>query len=279
MIVATPQTVRTIGTALDHPESICCATDGTLYCGGEAGQIYRIRGAARQDVVGITGGNVLGVALDGRERIYACDYWKRTVFRVDQAGAVTPYTRGTNESALSFPNAAVFDRAGNLFVSDSGDYWNPDGTGRIFLVRANGPTIRFHDGPFRFANGIAIDPRHEWLYVAQSAAHTIVRIPLSKPNGTIEHAYALPNASIPDGIAFAEDGRLIVGCYKPDSVLICHPGGEVETLIDDPTGELLLRPTGIALCGNQLFIANLGGYHITVIDTDMRPAPVYRPLL
>ena len=34
--------VRNFVTGLDHPEGIAVGLDGTLYAGGEAGQIYRI---------------------------------------------------------------------------------------------------------------------------------------------------------------------------------------------------------------------------------------------
>ena len=33
---------RNFVTGLDHPEGVAVARDGTLYAGGEAGQVYRI---------------------------------------------------------------------------------------------------------------------------------------------------------------------------------------------------------------------------------------------
>jgi sugar lactone lactonase YvrE len=177
------------------------------------------------------------------------------------------------------PNHGAFDADGNFFLSNSGDYWNPKGTGWIACIDAAGNTRRFHDGPFRFANGVAIDPTGEWLYVAQTTAANIVRIPLSVKNGPIETAYELPPGTIPDGIVFTSSGELLIACYKPDAVMIGGKNGRVDIVCEDPTGELLCRPTNVALRGGELFISNLGGWHLTVLDTTFEPLPLHYPML
>ncbi|MBV9851181.1 MAG: SMP-30/gluconolactonase/LRE family protein, partial [Armatimonadetes bacterium] len=136
-----------------------------------------------------------------------------------------------------------------------------------------------HAGPFRFANGLAIDPGGEWLYVAQSTAANIVRVPLDRANGPVEVTHTLPENTVPDGLAFDLDGRLVIGCYRPDVVYLGHPDGSVEALVEDYTGELLNRPANAALHGGRLYLSNLGGWHLSVLDTDLRPAPLHRPAL
>ena len=60
--------------------------DGHVYAGGEGGEIYAVTldGEVRQ--VGSSGGSMLGVAVDGRGRVYACDAGKGEIARWDPVG-------------------------------------------------------------------------------------------------------------------------------------------------------------------------------------------------
>ena len=271
--------IETHGEGLDHPECVAIDGDGTIYAGGEAGQIYRLgRDDAQQQVAAI-GGFLLGIALDGEGRIHACDCARRTVWLIDRDGTATPRSTGAPDRAFTVPNFPVFDRAGNLYVSDSGDYWHPTGDGVILRITPQNETSIFHRGPFAFANGMAIDHPGEWLYVVQSTAANVVRIPLHEPHGPIEITHQLPSGTVPDGIAATADGRVVIGCYKPDGIFVGHPDGRVELLCEDPTGELLSRPTNVALANGRLYVANLGGWHIASFATDMVGAEIFRPHL
>ena len=78
---------------LDHPEGVAWSPDGVLFAGGEAGQIYEVTldGDVRQ--VATTSGSLLGLALDGDGRIYACDCDRCEVVRVDlRTGAAERYS-------------------------------------------------------------------------------------------------------------------------------------------------------------------------------------------
>lgn len=267
-----------LGEGLDHPESVCVAPDGTLYAGGEAGQLYRITPSGEQHVIGSTGGFLLGVTLDGNGGMHACDIGNKALMHIASTGEVTCRTRAAGDRKFETPNHSVFLPDGRLLMSDSGDYWQQTtGTGYIALIAPDNGTSVFHPGPFRFANGVALHPSGEWLYIAQSTAANIVRIPLELPDGPIEVTHQLPAGTIPDGLAFAADGRLVIGCYKPDAILVGHPDGGVETLFEDPTGELLSRPTNIAIGNGKVYAANLGGWHITALDTDLTPAQLHLP--
>lgn len=275
----TPDCAQILGDSLDHPESVCVGADGAVYAGSESGEVYRLTLDGSQQTLGTTGGFLLGIALDGNGQIHACDIGNQAVMRMDAEGHVTLLSQGTRDRPLQIPNHPVFDAEGNLYVSESGEYWDETGTGCIFVIRRDGTTEMFHAGPFRFANGVAIDPSGTWLYVAQSTAANIVRVPLDRANGPAETTHQFPEGTIPDGIVFAGDGQLVVGCYKPDAVFVALPDGSVEQLYDDPTGELLNRPTNIALHGGRLYVANLGGWHVTVIETDLAPGPIHRPTM
>lgn len=278
MLIVRPDNVRVISCALDHPESVYVDRDGTIFAGGEAGQIYRVSRDGIATEIANTGGNILGLVMDGHGAIYAADCANRAVFRVWE-GEAKSYSSGTADRAMRFPNQPLFAENGDLFVTDSGDYWHPDGTGCIFVVRPGGYTELFHSGPFRFANGCAIHPDGRWLYVAETPASRVVRVPIGIPNGPIEMAWQLPDDWLPDGIWFTDDGQLLIGCYRPDQIVLCQPNGSIEVLARDRTAELLIAPTNLFLHDGEIFVANLGGYHLTAIPTELRAGPVFRPML
>ena len=53
----------------------------------------------------------------------------------------------------------------------------------------------------------------------------------------------------------------------------------VEVLVDDPTAELLLRPTNVAVRDGLLYVANLGGRWVSVIDLGLDAEVRHRPVL
>ncbi|HEX7009687.1 MAG TPA: hypothetical protein VF184_06875, partial [Phycisphaeraceae bacterium] len=89
----------------------------------------------------------------------------------------------------------------------------------------------------------------------------------------------LPAGTVPDGIAMTAEGELVIACYKPDALFLGGLDGSVRLLHEDPTGELLNRPTNAAIHDGRLYIANLGGWHLTVVDTALTAGPIHHPRL
>lgn len=279
-MILTPENTQLIAHGLDHPECVCVDDEGTLYAGGEAGQLYRIDANGEHEEFANTGGFVLGIAIDGAGRVHACDIGNKAVMCIEPDGTVRKRSSGTTERPMQVPNYPVFDANGNLYVSDSGDFWErTQGTGCIYRIAPDDSTTLFHEGPFLFANGLAIDPEGDNLYVVQSTSPDVVRIPLAEANGEISVTHQLPEGTVPDGIAFTDDGRLVIACYKPDKVYLGLADGGVEDLCEDPSGELLNRPTNAAIHNGKIYLGNLGGWHITAIDTVLKPGPIHRPMM
>ena len=79
--------LTTLAEGVDHPEGICTTPDGTIYVGGEAGQIYRVDANGVAEEIVSTGGFLLGLAADAAGLVYAIDNVRKCVWRVDPARA------------------------------------------------------------------------------------------------------------------------------------------------------------------------------------------------
>jgi gluconolactonase len=261
---------------LSHPECLAFDAGGAAWCGGDRGELYRVEpdGSSFSQVAS-TGGFVLGVALDGAGSLYACDLAHAAVFRLDlESGVVSRFSDGGG--AMRVPNFAVVDRArGCLYVSDSYDAAEAGpGVWRIDLE--SGATALWYAEPLVFANGMALEPGGDALYVIETWAQRIVRMPIGTDGGAGAPEPVVEGIErVPDGLAVGADGLLYVACYEPSRVYRCDPaGGTVEVLLDDPTAHVLCHPTNCAFRGTELFTANLGRWHLTRVDVGVEGAPL-----
>src|SRR6478609_2609114 len=191
----------TLAEGLDHPEGAAVGPDGAVYAGGEAGQIYRIGSDGTPEAYADTGGFLYGVTVDG------CDMGRAEVVRVDPAGTVTTYSRGTDERPLRVPNFAAFDEIGNLYVTDSGNWGADDGF--LFRVAAGGETTMWSDAVTAFPNGCCLSAAGDALLVVESHTRRVVRVPI-EADGTagVPELVVDLTGSQPDGIALAVDGTM-----------------------------------------------------------------------
>lgn len=265
---------------LDHPEGIAIAADGTIYVGGEAGQLYAIGADDRPRQVASTDGFVLGLALDGAGRLYACDEALRRVLRIDPAtGVVESFASGLDGRPMRAPNWPAFDARGNLYVSDSGD-WN-GANGLIWVVRPGGRLEVFSEQCVDFPNGLAVAPDGTRLYVVESTPGRIVEIPIDDDGAAGSRRVLCELGwAVPDGIAVADDGSLVLACYRPDAILRWSKDDGLDVLAADPQGTVLSAPTNVAFAGEQLDLLvapNLAGWHLVRGRLGVRGTPLFRP--
>ncbi len=278
-----PLECRTLVEGLDHPEGVARGPDGRLWAGGEAGQLYVIGLEGTFEQVATTSGFVTGLALDQAGRIYACDIERKEVLRIDPTdGTVAVWSTGTDADRMVLPNYPVFDNAGNLYVTDSGDW---DGhNGRIFRISPAGATTLWSEEPTDFPNQLCLDSSGEALLVIESTLPGLSRIPITSDGraGGREIVVVLPE-TVPDGVATNADGsEIFVSCYRPDRIYCVRPNGEAEIVADDPFGVTLNQPTSLAFVGedlDKLAIANLGGWHVSIAQPGTSSGPVAFPHL
>lgn len=267
--------IKVFADGLDHPESVAYHPDGTLWAGGEAGQLYRIsHGGKKVDEVAQTGGFILGIAFSPRaDWLAVCDSGKKCVWKLDLVSyELKVFAKAAEEHQFNIPNYACFDRQGNLYVSESGA--SGQVRGKILKFNREGVGKIWCEGPFNFANGIALDEKQAFVYVVCSFLPGVERIRINADGsaGAREVVVILPE-SVPDGLAFDATGNLYVSCYAPNKIYRVKPDRTVSVFASDWQAHGLSNPTNIAFGGanfDQLFIANLGRWHISQIDAGTR---------
>ncbi|MGH9397141.1 MAG: SMP-30/gluconolactonase/LRE family protein [Terriglobia bacterium] len=270
--------VRNFVTGLDHPECVAVGCDGSLYAGGEAGQIYHISPDGKSvKTIARTGGFCLGITLDQSGNVYVCDSGRHAVLRVAPSGGVEVVVDSVGGAKLTNPNFSVFDSQGNLYFSDSGEWKQANGV--IHRISRDGRAERFSAGPFHFANGLALDVAEKFLYVVESNLDRVLRIEIrSDGRAGIPEVYAEGIARVPDGLAFDAAGDLYVTTYASNCIYRVRPNRQVELFCQDVENLALCQPTNCAFGGpnfDQLYVGNLGRDHISVLDVKIKGQPLW----
>ncbi len=256
---------------LDHPECVAVHPDGSIWAGGEAGQIYKISadGSEVQEMAN-TGGFILGIAFNPTaEWLAICDLAKKCLWKYHLAtNKLEFWSNGADGHTFNIPNYGSFDKQGNFYVTESGDFRQI--TGKVLKYDADGKGHIWHEGPFNFTNGCAIDKAEEYLYLVVSFLPGIERIKINADGTAGEReVYCTLPETVPDGCAFDNEGNLYVSCYAPNKIYRIAPDRNATLFIDDWEAHTLSNPTNIAFGGENMdtiFTANLGRWHITKIE-------------
>lgn len=266
---------------LNHPEGLCVdPRDGSLWCGGEGGELYHISadGSAIKTVA-CTGGFVLGVTIDRRGRLYLCDLHHRCVFVFDREGKQLARMEGRDgDECLQLPNYAVHSSDEQfLYVSDTRRAGGP-GVWRFDLTNMDQghvpPGMLWMREPCLSANGMALAPDGACLYLVESHLPGVCRIPIL-PDGSAgakSICLRLPGDE-PDGLAFNSRGELFIGIYNPTRIYRFQPQSCVlDLILEDSSTDFLHHATNLAFRSDtELFVANLGAWHLTRIDLSTLP--------
>lgn len=270
--------LRVVATGLDHPEGVAVDADGMVWCGGEAGQVYRVdarTGSVEQ--VADTGGFCLGVTCDGAGGVYVCTVSDHpAVVRVDaRSGELTGYCDSAAGTPLTLPNATAFDAQGTLWLTDSGTEALGVRDGRILAIPPGGGAAEIVATGLHFPNGVCVDAGGHVVLV-DTLDQRVLRLDGSS---TITLAEVADHS--PDGILPLADGGFLVACYYPFRLLHVPAGEPVGVLLDDPTGIHLPMPTNAAFLrddATEIVIGSLGGQALTAIDIGMPGCAPHRPV-
>jgi gluconolactonase len=301
----TVEQIEVFGRGVLKAEGVVIDKQNNVFGGGRNGIIYKVAPDGKvEELVALPDGSIPnGVTMDRNGDLVYCDLGNQGVVRVTQNGKVSLIADRVESLPLTLPNFATYDAEGNLFVSNSStsdiskviaELLNPSPKGALVRIRANGKSEIVATGIY-LANGTAIDPREEAVYVLESTRFDCLRIAMKK-DGTFSkpEVYSKDFPAIPDGMAFDADGNLYVTLpgkakaegeppadkvLKPiNQILKVDTNGNWTTLIDDPASQKLDHPTNCAFGGpglQDLYFANLEGEHFSRVHTSFRGHPLY----
>jgi gluconolactonase len=269
--------IQQIWLGIDHAEGLAVAADGTIWCGGEEGQVYRGHLDGSPQHVATLRGRTLGFAVDGDGNAYCADPDGPGLYRITPAGEVAEISSGSSDRSAVYPNHPAFLSSGEILWTDSGTWGADDGC--TFMTSPDGATTVVDRSACRFPNGLAVSPDGRTLAVVESRLPGVAVLSIE---GTTLGGYRvlieLPD-TVPDGVAFDADGGLLISCWAPDAVLVLRPSGDVETLVYDPLRFVLDQPTNLAFFPDtrKVVVANFGERFLSVFEHDRVGAPVPRP--
>lgn len=242
---------------LDHPECLAFDREGWLWAGGEAGQVYRISPHGLLELVTEIGGFCGGVAWSPDDaELFVCNP-RHGIVRVNRRGQWSVFAEGVGTQRLVCPNYGLFDRSGNYYVTDSGNWKKRNGWLLKYRSGGNGEIVA---GPFGYANGLALSADERHLYMVESDSDRVFRVNIASGAATV---YADGVGRMPDGLALDSEGDLFASCYASDDIHRIGPAGEKTLFAWDRWAILLSRPTNLAFRDGFLYVANLGRTTIT----------------
>ncbi|MGD9601744.1 MAG: SMP-30/gluconolactonase/LRE family protein [Gammaproteobacteria bacterium] len=299
---------RKVGVGVRRPEDVVVARDGTVWISDQASACARVRADGGLDRVGHAGGAPNGINLDPDGRILIANFGgpedgRGPLQRLDpRTGDVTTLVDAIGGRTLFGANYPLVDSRGRIWCSHS--TFGPldaafDGLddGAIFRVDPDGKVTVAAEG-IRFANGIAFDAEEKYLYVCETAACDVVRLPLL-PDGLLgpperygpqlgyTHKEVQSRRPLTlelrsqlgatDGCGFDQEGNLWVTLVLANRIVAITPGGDVVTILSDPEGKVMSRPTNVSWGGpdlRDLYIGSVASDYVLHVRSPVPGLPL-----
>jgi gluconolactonase len=295
-----------VGEGVQRPEGVVVGRDGRVWAADEASACAELKADGSVRRVGKAGGLPNGICMDVEGRILIANVGgleggTGPLQRLDvESGDVETLVGAIDGRDLLLSNFPVVDRQGNIWCSHS--TWLVDGAeifgdvhdGFIFRVSPDGAVAVVATG-LALANGMALDADESYLYVNQTNLCNVVRFPILdgatlgemapygpelgerfRDGALIEKPAAPERMSrfgAPDGNNFDQEGNLWVTLVFSNKIVAITPSGSVETVIDDPAGEVMRHPTNVSFGGDDLRDVYIGSFSSGYVLRGRSPVP------
>jgi sugar lactone lactonase YvrE len=204
-----------------------------------------------------------GIAIDHTGNIYVAEIGSK--HRVQKLG---PDGTFIAEWAPGFygPRRIAIGPDDSVYVVDSGHNrivkFSPDGQ-----VLASWGSEGSGDGQFKGLSSVAVDPMNNKLYVADPLNS---RIQVFDSNGKFLTKWSIPEwgqtLGLEDLAVDSQTGRLYASSAHMNSVLIFDFGGTRIGSLTAKSPDRLEGPSALALANRKLYILNMHGNRVSVID-------------
>jgi sugar lactone lactonase YvrE len=128
---------------------------------------------------------------------------------------------------------------------------------------------------------ISADGAH--LFVLESTPGALVVYAIAADGSAGPRSVLAALDAVPDGVAVASDGSLVIACYRPDVIYRWREDAGLEILALDPEGVAIAAPTNVAFTGPELdtmIVPNIGRWHLTRFrHPELTGVPLHYPTL
>jgi len=262
------------GLTVGPDNNIYVATFGFNQNGAVAGvgQLYVFNPEGhllRQVSVANSSPHLLGIAFHPHTgELLVIDFGAGQVLSVDpHSGASSVFMTVGGAPGASGLNGITFDKAGNVYVSDSfqGVIWKTGPAGGAATAWVTDPLLTTTGVPPFGANGLEFNHAETALFVANTGNDTVVQIPVSNgaPGKPVIFVNSINGA---DGLTIDRDDNLWVCANQNDEIVVVSPTGKLLARLGDFNGvdrnglpHGLLFPASLSFSndGKFLYITNL----------------------
>jgi hypothetical protein len=286
------QVLTVLPAATGSVEGLTVGPDGNIYVptfGANTGGFFTSGNAVlfvispngkivRQVTIANSSPHILGLRFNPiTGALWVLDFGAGNVLNVDPVTGSNSVLAAIGPPLGNGLNALTFDAAGNGYVSDSfaGVIWKIPSGGGSFTPWSQSPLLGPGSGltpPFG-ANGVEFSNDGKTLFVANTAFHQIIQIPVNS-NGTAGTASIfVTGINAPDGIAIDSNDNIWICANQEDEIVVIQPTdvlgektakviaklGDFEGI--DPKGIVrgLLFPASLAFSNDKsiLYVSNL----------------------
>lgn len=228
----------------------------------------------RQVTIANSSPHMLGLAFNPvTHALWVLDFGAGNVLQVDPVTGASSVLNQGGPIAGSGLNALTFDQSGNGYVSDSfnGVIWKIAPTGGTPTAWSSGPLLGPGTGltpPFG-ANGVEFNREHTTLFVADTAFHQIIQIPVNANGSAGAASIFITGINAPDGIMIDRDDNIWICSNQEDEIVVIDKTGKVIAKLGDFYGidrngiaQGFLFPASLAFSpdGSKLYVSNLTLY-------------------
>jgi sugar lactone lactonase YvrE len=262
----------TLPAGTSHPEGITVDKHGDVYVtpfdpsGTPPGKlvVFDSEGQLKR-VVQISGasGALLGLAFHpDTDELLVLDLGQSRVLSVNPfSGASRIFSQAPAGSGL---NALTFDRAGNVYVSDSfhGTIWKIAARGGAPVDWVSDKLLTTTGTPGFGANGLDFNRNESALFVANTGDDTVIRVPVTagEPGKPKVFVHSINGA---DGLFVDEHDNVWVCANQADEIVVVDKTGRAIAKLGDfnglrggaPVG--FLFPASLVRKGDWIYVTNL----------------------
>jgi len=193
------------------------------------------------------------------------DFGGKQVLKVNpRTGESSPFATIPG-GASAGPNVLTFDKAGNVYISDSfqGVIWKTGPSGGPLVAWVTSPLLATTGVPPFGANGLAFNNKGDALFVANTGNDQIIKIPVAAgvPGAPTVFVNSVNGA---DGLIIDKHDNLWICANQADEIVVLDPSGRVIAKRGDFNGfsgrgapRGLLFPASLVRVGDWIYVTNL----------------------